>query len=87
MYFIPKLFRVFNFFYCSYSYILYTGDPLFYFNFEFVSSYVIVPQYQYRIGIYSMFNLLRCLLLYYVFAFQMVLSLRNHFKIQHFKLL
>jgi len=50
MLFYPKLFRVFNFFYCGY--ISYTGDPLLYSNFEFVSFYVIIPQYQSGIGIY-----------------------------------
>jgi len=45
-----------------FKYISYTGDPLFYSNFKFVSFYVIVPQYKNGIGIYSTFNFLRCLL-------------------------
>ena len=36
--FIPELFRFFNFFYCSY--ISYTENSLFFFNFEFVSFYI-----------------------------------------------
>ena len=41
------------------------------------------PRPQNGIGIYSTFNLLCCLLLYYELDFQMVLSLRNHLRIQH----
>jgi len=63
---------------------LYTGVPSLYYNFEFVSFYVIIPQYQNGIGIYSTFNLLRLMLLYSVLDFQMVLSLWNHFRIQQF---
>jgi len=81
--FIPKLFRFLNICYCSC--ISYTGDTLFYLNFEFVSFYAIIPQYQDEIGIYSTFNLLRLLLLYYESDFQMVVNLRNHFRIQHFR--
>ena len=79
--FYPKLFRFLNIFY--YSCISCTGDPLLYSNFEFVSFYAIIPQYQNKIGIYSTFNLLRLLRLYYELDFQMVLSLRNHFRIQY----
>jgi len=44
---------------------------------------MIIPQYQNGIGICSTFNLLRCLLLYRVLNFLMVLNLRNHSRIQH----
>jgi len=47
--------------------------------------YMIVPQYQYEIGTYSTFSLLLCLLLHYIWDFQIVLSLRNHFRIQQSK--
>lgn len=66
--FYPKIISLFNFFY--FSYIMYTGDLLFCSNFEFVSFYIIIPQYQNGIGIYLTFNLLRRLFLYYVLYLQ-----------------
>jgi len=44
---------------------------------------MIIPKYQSRIGIYSVFNFLHYLMLHRLLNFQMVLNLRNHFRIQH----
>jgi len=42
-----------------------------------------IPQYQNGIGTYSTLTFLRRLLLYRVSNFQLVLNLRNYFRIQH----
>jgi len=78
--FILKLFRFFNFFYCIIRW------PTILIQLRICFFFMISPKYQNEIEIYSVFNLLRHLLLHRVLNFQMVLNLRNHFRIRQFRL-